>query len=568
MKKIKMILFVLLLFCFMPKAYAADGVSIESVTLDSKSENVEIMSDATFEGLSLKFDVKFDDINDFVKYKLVIKNSTDSAFELAESTSSSSYITYEYGYEDGTKVLAANSSKTMYISIKYSTAVPITEFNGGNYTETKSFTINLEDGTDEITVPGTSDSLYCYLVLLIGTLVLSIALLKVTKNKKYLVLVVASMILIPLDIHAIEKLKIIVESKIEINNPNEITKTIYWAIQENGTTEGVDLYTGDPGTFPAYKLVISNKKQEGVLSGSFAGTKEFIYDEYNGVMDVPWINMDSPYFAHVNEVKVEGRVVPTSTSYWFFATGVYVDEVSFDLANLNTTNVTNMEGMFANAGNHSKNMNIDLSGFNTSNVTNMKGMFANAGYDSTSINLDLSGFDTSNVTNMEAMFYYFGRNSETVNMNLSGWDISNLADYQRMFEYMGNVANSFNLNLREWTLPDNDIHSLFYHMAQNASSINMNLSGWDISRLTDLNYIFDDLGYHSTTFNLDIRGWNTSNVTAMSAMFCDVAPDATERNILLPPTNGNGINNTDTIIYGIDETVYASINKTCKSEAN
>ena len=44
--------------------------------------------------------------------------------------------------------------------------------------------------------------------------------------------------------------------------------------------------------------------------------------------------------------------------------------------------------------------NLDLSNFNTSNVTDMSGMFQN----SRATTLDLSSFNTSNVTNMSGMF--------------------------------------------------------------------------------------------------------------------------------------------------------------------
>ena len=496
MKKIIMILLIILMMCFVPKVYAADGVAIESVDVDSKSADAVIVSPATFDGLSVKFDIKFDNINDFVKYKLVIKNSTDTDYELTESTSSSSYITYEYGYEDGSKVLTANSSKTMYITVKYSTSVPIAQFTSGNYTETKSFTINLDDGTDEITVPSTSDGLYCYLVLLIGTLVFSIALLKLTKNKKFLVLIIASMVLIPIDIHAIVQLKLIVESKVEINNPNEITPTICWALQE----QEVDNSGGSRKALApiTYKLVISNKEQEdGAYKGCFAGTTEFSIED-----DGPWIT-DNCYIENVVEGEVEGRVVPKSTAYWFAYAGYAVSDISFNLANLNTINVTNMRAMFSGAGFNSTSFDLDLSGLDVSNVTDMSLMFWGAGFNSTSFDLDLSGWDTSSVTNMTYMFKEFGNNAENFALNLSEWDTSNVTNMSDMFSLTGE---------------------------------------------------------HSLTFNLNISGWNTSNVTNMNTMFDYTGIDSTEKHIILPETNGNGIANTDTIIYGIDTSVYADIN--------
>ena len=64
----------------------------------------------------------------------------------------------------------------------------------------------------------------------------------------------------------------------------------------------------------------------------------------------------------------------------------------------NTSNVTNMYGMFASC--HSL-TSLDLSSFNTSNVTNMSSMFQNC---RSLTSLDLSGFDTSKVTGMSYMF--------------------------------------------------------------------------------------------------------------------------------------------------------------------
>ncbi len=473
MKRIKYLIFaILMMILFMPRVYAADGVAIESVTVDSKSDSAVIVSPATFDGLSLKFDIKFSDVNDYVKYKLVIKNTTSTDFELMESTSSSSYITYEYGYEDGNKVLAANSNKTMFITVKYSSAVPASSFSEGKYTETKSITINLEDGTDEVTNPSTLDCLYCYLVLLVGTLVFSIALLKLTKNKKFLVLVLASMVLIPVDIHAIVKLKVTLESKVEITKPSEVTETIYWALQENGSVEKIVYNSGvyEHRTFPTFNLVISDSELEGEYKGSFAGN-EMINDWPN---DVPWARF--LYIQYVTNIKVEGRVAPTSTAYWFMAAGNEVDDISFDLSGLDTSYVMDMSYMFMDAGKYNTTFSFDLSNWNTSNLVNMESMFDGAGYYSHDFNLNLSGWDTSNVTNMKG--------------------------------------------------------------------------------------VFSDLAYSSDAFTLNISGWNTSKVTNMERMFSNTGNLDIERTFILPETNGNGIANTDTIIYGIDENVYADINTT------
>ncbi len=539
MKKIKIILLILLVMFLAPNVYAAEGVAIESVTLDSKSDNAVIVSDATFDELALKVDLKFNDVNDFVKYKLVIKNLTNTDYELSESTSSSSYITYEYSYDDDSKVLGGNTSKTMFITIKYSNAVPIEKFSGGNYTETKSFTINLEDGTSEITVPSTIDGLYCYLVILVGTLVFSLALLKATRNKKFLVLIIASMILIPLNIHAISKLKITVESKVEINNPNEITPMIYWAIQENGTGEAYEYNTWPLVTINTslYKLVISNKEVDGVHSGRFAGTKEFTYDDVTVTCDAPWVT-DDHLIDYVSEVKIDGRVVPTSTAYWFMNIGSGVKEsVTFDLNTLNTVNVTDMSGMFGYAGANATTFSLDLSSFDTSNVTDMSYMFSGVAVDANNFNLNLSnwsGLDETKINNILAELH---SNASIINLDFSGWDTSNVTNMKEMFAGIGN----------------------------NATILNLDLSGWDTSNVTDMSWMFEGLGYNATTLNLDLSGWNTSKVESMDGMFCGIGLNATDRNIVLPETNGDGIINTASGMFGKTEEDYADyLNPVCK----
>ena len=72
---------------------------------------------------------------------------------------------------------------------------------------------------------------------------------------------------------------------------------------------------------------------------------------------------------------------------------------------------------------------IDLSHFNTSNVTNMLGMFQN---NSMLTDLNLSSFDTSNVENMRSMFY---KCKSIKSLVLSNFDISKV---KGKFE-MGNM---------------------------------------------------------------------------------------------------------------------------------
>ena len=87
---------------------------------------------------------------------------------------------------------------------------------------------------------------------------------------------------------------------------------------------------------------------------------------------------------------------PTTTYRWFYECENMAEIIN--LYNLNTTNVTSMEHMFARCLNLTS---LDLSHFDTRNVTNM---WATFGACTKLTSLDLSNFDTSKVTDMSQMF--------------------------------------------------------------------------------------------------------------------------------------------------------------------
>ena len=76
-----------------------------------------------------------------------------------------------------------------------------------------------------------------------------------------------------------------------------------------------------------------------------------------------------------------------------FYEGKNIKKIIFTIKGLNTSNVTNMNGMFKECKNLEE---LDLSTFNTNNVKNMCGMF----YGCSSLKeLNLSNFNTNKVTN-------------------------------------------------------------------------------------------------------------------------------------------------------------------------
>ena len=166
---------------------------------------------------------------------------------------------------------------------------------------------------------------------------------------------------------------------------------------------------------------------------------------------------------------------PESTHVWFYHMES-ITEIE-GLQYLNTSNVTNMNSMFAYC---SSLTSLDLSRFDTSNVTEMYNMFCNC---SSLTSLDLSSFDTGKVTTMSQMF---SNCSSLTSIDLSNFDTSSVTDFSIMFNYCKSLTS-------------------------------LDLSNFDTSSATRMNMMFEEC-YNLTS--LDVSHFDTSNVTSMWRMFC------------------------------------------------
>ena len=172
-----------------------------------------------------------------------------------------------------------------------------------------------------------------------------------------------------------------------------------------------------------------------------------------------------------------------------------------DLSALNVSKVTDMSYMFAN----SIYEKIDLSKWDTSKVTNMSSMFLGTHAGSSNLN----GLKTSNVKNMSRMFF----DSDLMSDEIENFDVSNVEDMSFMLagEYYGE------LNLSNWnTSKVVDMSGVFYNYLGKAQFTKLNLLGWDTSRVIDMSNMFSGVIADSI---LGLENFDTSNVTNMSSMF-------------------------------------------------
>lgn len=186
MKKIINIMFVItLLFLFIPNVYANNALKIESIELDSKSDSIKIVNDLSFNDLSLNYDLEFNNLGDYAKYKVIINNNSNDDYELGENSNNSQYINYKYDFDDGNNVLEKNKKSTMFITIKYDKEVPSEKLDGNDYIENNNSTISLNYHVNN---PNTGDNTRTIIGFMMIVSVLCFVIKKLDKlNFEYLI---------------------------------------------------------------------------------------------------------------------------------------------------------------------------------------------------------------------------------------------------------------------------------------------------------------------------------------------------------------------------------------------
>ncbi|EAE8309329.1 BspA family leucine-rich repeat surface protein [Listeria monocytogenes] len=269
-----------------------------------------------------------------------------------------------------------------------------------------------------------------------------------------------------------------------------------------------------------------------VTSGTFpnGSTATWNFDDATGTLTIsggtlvdPKISVQSLTKIPVNEITnivLEDKVFLSGSCASLFLSSVVT---SLDLSNFDTSNVTNMNGMFHNSAATS----LDLSSFDTSNVTTMSNMFR----DSAATSLDVSNFDTNNVNNMHDMF----RGSAATSLDLSDFDTSNVNDMSYMF--YGSTATSLDVSKFD-TSNVTDMIGMF----QFSAATSLDVSKFDTSNVTHMSSMFTN----SAATSLDVSKFDTSNVTDMSSMFTNSAATSLD----LSDFDTSNVNDMSYMFYG------------------
>ena len=179
-----------------------------------------------------------------------------------------------------------------------------------------------------------------------------------------------------------------------------------------------------------------------------------------------------------------------------------------NISELNTINITNMEGMFY--GCSSLSSLPDISNWNIMNVKNISNMFS---FCSSLLFLpDISKWNTNNVIYMNSLFE--GCSSLSSLPDISKWDTSNVQDMNGLFYGCKNLLSLPDIS--KWDTSNVNNISFIFANCEKILSL-PDISKWNTSNANNMSFMFFKCSSLSSL--PDISKWNTSNVNNMSFMF-------------------------------------------------
>jgi len=237
-----------------------------------------------------------------------------------------------------------------------------------------------------------------------------------------------------------------------------------------GKGYGVNMANPETGYFT--KNVLPQEDGTYVQLSADKKTLTFYFDRERNVRRCcAWLPSEVTSKDEITQIVIDEsyrNFVPKTTASWFEGFSALTEIRGLD--NLNTSEVTNMNRMFARC---SALRSLDVSSFDTSQVTDMSRMF----WDCQSLtSLDLTSFDTSKVTDMEAMFNDCG---SLTSLDLTSFDTSKVTGMGRMFSGCGSLTS---LDLTSFDTSQGPDISWMFRDCQSLTTIYCNSlwSGWEL----------------------------------------------------------------------------------------
>ncbi|MBX8456280.1 BspA family leucine-rich repeat surface protein, partial [Apilactobacillus kunkeei] len=203
---------------------------------------------------------------------------------------------------------------------------------------------------------------------------------------------------------------------------------------------------------------------------------------------------------------------------WMFQGASSLSDIK-GLSGFNTSKVTSMACLFNGTTALS---NIDaLSGWNVSSVQSLAWMFQND-YNLSNVNALSTWKNTSQLTDMQGMFQVGDdiQNSKLTDVSgLKNLDTSNVTTMAHLFSNNNNLSNIS--GLENWNTSNvTDTNRMFSQISENTSLTDLSSLGtWDLNKVTDASYMFTgDKGIKDLS---PLKNWGMSSLANAAGMFQD-----------------------------------------------
>jgi len=177
-----------------------------------------------------------------------------------------------------------------------------------------------------------------------------------------------------------------------------------------------------------------------------------------------------------------------------------------DLNHIDTSSVTNMQGLFSKGW--GRNFNGDISNWNVENVKNMEHMFRRSAF-----NGDISGWDVSNVRNMNGMFRGRKDDNTSFNQSISHWELDSLTHAKEMFKH-----SNFNKDISQWS-PKSLVNTKEMFRF---SAFDGDLSTWRFSDIKNIEGMFWDSKFDCKTIPTTWLAYPVQNGSFTSCGVSDI----------------------------------------------
>ncbi len=243
---------------------------LSNAVIESKSDGVDA-SIESFSNNKLITDTAFHKVDDYVKYKLTIKNTSKTKYKLVllDDNNNNDNVTYEYNYDKDEYILE-NDTMDVLLIVTYKKG--ITQINQRTQDQEVKILFYLEDeegNTYEETItnnPKTNDNILIYIITAITSLILIVL---IVFRKKLSKLFAFLLLIVPIAINALSPSLIIVLR----NNTNLLDKMVVYS-DVDGESQAVLV---DYNT--AYERPKDPEKTGYVFDNWYIGDQVYNFDE-------------------------------------------------------------------------------------------------------------------------------------------------------------------------------------------------------------------------------------------------------------------------------------------------